>query len=172
VPVIAKETGSGISAAAAVLLRDAGVAALDVGGRGGTSFAAIEAARAQQRSDARGQRLGELLADWGIPTLASVTLASRSGLPVIATGGVRNGLHAAKAIAMGATAVGVARPLLEAALGGDDAVDAWIADFRSGLVAAMYLTGSPDLAALSVTSRVIHGALRDWMSTDGGPGHE
>jgi isopentenyl-diphosphate delta-isomerase len=115
--------------------------------------------------------LGELLAEWGIPTLASVALASRSGLPVIATGGVRNGLHAAKAIAMGATAVGVARPLLEAALASDEAVDRWVADFRSGLVAAMYLTGSPDLAALRVTSRVIHGALRDWMSLDGGPEH-
>ena len=144
VPVIAKETGAGMSGATSLRLRDAGVAALDVGGSGGTSFAAIEAARARQRDDRRGILLGELLKSWGIPTLASVALASRAGLPVIATGGVRSGLDAAKAIALGATAVGVARPLLQAALEGDAAIDEWVEKFRSGLVSAMYLTGSAD----------------------------
>jgi isopentenyl-diphosphate delta-isomerase len=164
VPVIAKETGAGISATTAERLRDAGVAALDVGGRGGTSFAAIEAARARDAGDLRGIMLGELLGDWGIPTLASVALARRAGLPVIATGGVRTGLDAAKAIAMGATAVGVARPLLQAALQGDAALEEWIATFRTGLVAAMYLTGSRNVAALSDARTVVTGATAEWIS--------
>lgn len=163
VPVIAKETGAGISAKTAVRLRDAGVAALDVGGRGGTSFAAIEAARAEQRSDQRGMLLGGLLASWGIPTLASVASACRAGLPVIATGGVRGGLDAAKAIAMGATAVGVARPLLQAALEGDTALDEWIGNFRTGLVAAMYLTGSPKVPALAHARTVTTGQTAEWI---------
>jgi len=144
-PIIAKETGGGVSAGVAGRLAEAGVTAIDVGGSGGTSFAAIEALRAIERGDARGARLGELLRDWGIPTAASVALASRAGLPLIATGGIRSGLDAAKAIALGATAVGVARPLLQAALaGGDDAVAAWIGAFADELQAALLLTGSPD----------------------------
>ncbi|MEO6350911.1 MAG: type 2 isopentenyl-diphosphate Delta-isomerase [Candidatus Limnocylindrales bacterium] len=168
VPVIAKETGAGMSAMTARRLRDAGVAVLDVGGRGGTSFAAIEAARAKQQDDRRGMLLGELLADWGIPTLVSVALASASGLPIIATGGVRSGMDAAKAIVVGATAVGVARPLLQAALEGDSSVDEWIEQFREALIASMYLTGSLDVAALSRAPRVIHGETRDWLEQLGG----
>jgi isopentenyl-diphosphate delta-isomerase len=164
VPVIAKETGGGLSAATAVRLRDAGVAALDVGGRGGTSFATIEAERARQRDDQRGKLLGDVLTPWGIPTMASVAMARRSGLPVIATGGVRNGVHAAKAIAAGATTVGVARPLLEAALHGEDDLHQWIDDFRTGLVAAMYLTGSQDVSALGRAEFIIRGETRDWLS--------
>src|SRR3954471_2122380 len=110
VPVIAKETGAGMSARYAALLRDAGVQALDVGGAGGTSFAIVEARRARARGQALGERLGEVYEGWGIPTAVSVVETADLGLPVIATGGVRSGLDAAKALALGATAVGVARP--------------------------------------------------------------
>src|SRR5262249_12997837 len=131
VPVIAKETGAGMTADVARRLRDAGAAALDVGGRGGTSFAAIEAARAESAHDTRQASLGTVFDEWGIPTVVSVALAARAGIPVIATGGVRSGLDAAKAIAMGATAAGVARPLLQAAVtGGDAALDGWIERFE------------------------------------------
>src|SRR5712691_4744757 len=75
VPVLAKETGAGLSASAAVRLRDLGVAALDVGGVGGTSFAAIEGLRAAAQGDVRGQRLGEVLRDWGIPTALAIVFA-------------------------------------------------------------------------------------------------
>ena len=163
VPVIAKETGAGMSASTARRLRDAGAAALDVGGRGGTSFASIEAARAEQRGDRHGMLLGELLSRWGIPTLVSVALSCRAGLPVIATGGVRSGMDAAKAVAMGATAVGVARPLLQAALEGDAALDEWIESFRTGLVAAMYLTGSVDVPALARARTVVTGETAEWI---------
>ena len=164
VPVIAKETGGGVSEHVARRLAAAGVAAIDVGGVGGTSFAAIEAMRAAERGDERGVRLGGLLRDWGIPTVASIGLASRAGLPIIATGGIRSGVDAAKAIAMGATAVGVARPLLQAAMAGqDDGVAGWITDFDEGLRAAMFLTGSPDLAALRRHRPVVMGTTAEWL---------
>lgn len=163
-PVVAKETGGGISEGVARRLADAGVAAIDVGGRGGTSFAAIEGLRAAEQGDRRGARLGEILADWGIPTAASVAVAARSGLPIIATGGIRSGIDAARAIALGATAVGVARPLLQAVVaGGDAAVDTWIADFREDVLAAQFLTGSTTIADLARAEVVISGETGQWL---------
>jgi isopentenyl-diphosphate delta-isomerase len=161
VPVIAKETGSGLSGPVARRLVDAGVRALDVGGSGGTSFAAIEAARAEERGDLRRAALGKTLARWGIPTAVSITVATRSGLPVIATGGVRGGMDGAKAVAMGATAV------VRAALSGDQAVDDWVESFRSELSAAMYLTGSPNISALHASPCIILGETADWIAALG-----
>lgn len=164
IPVVAKETGGGVSEAAARRLAQAGVAAIDVGGRGGTSFAAIEGMRAAEQGDDRGVRLSGVLAEWGIPTPVSVVLAARAGLPIIATGGVRTGLDAARAIALGASGVGVARPLLEALLGGGDAaVSAWIERFAEELAAAMFLTGSATIGDLARVPRVIGGDTRRWL---------
>lgn len=161
-PVVAKETGGGMTGTIARRLADLGVAAIDVGGRGGTSFAAVEGVRARERGDPRGPALAALLADWGIPTAASVRVAARTGIPVIATGGVRSGLDAARALALGATAVGVARPLLEAALSGDTAVDAWLERFADGLRGTMFLTGASETSALRAVPLVLSGATERW----------
>ena len=164
VPVVAKETGADIGPATARRLRDAGVGALDVGGLGGTSFAAVERARAVERDDERGARLGDLLRSWGIPTAVSIAAAAETGLPVIGTGGIRTGLDAARATALGATAVGVARPLLQAALdGGDEAVAAWIDGFALELRTIQFLTGSPDLDALRGANVVVTGRTAEWL---------
>lgn len=163
VPLIGKETGAGLSAQAALTLRDAGVQALDVGGLGGTSFSAVEGARAEQVGDRRGVRLGEVFREWGIPTAVSVAQARMAGLPIIATGGVRSGLDAARAIALGATAVGVARPLLMAALEGYEAVAAWIEQFIIELRTALFLTGSPSLAAFQQRPHVVLGETGEWL---------
>jgi isopentenyl-diphosphate delta-isomerase len=163
VPSIAKETGAGLSSTVAMELRDTGFNALDVGGLGGTSFAAVEARRAESNGDARGARLGVVYRDWGIPTAVSIVGARLTGLPVIATGGVRSGLDAAKAIALGATLVGVARPLLMAALAGDAAVDAWLEQFIEELRVAVFLTGGTCLADLRRAPRVIAGETRRWL---------
>jgi isopentenyl-diphosphate delta-isomerase len=136
------------------------VAALDVGGVGGTSFAAIEGLRAAAQGDRQGQRLGEVLRDWGIPTAVAVVIARAAGLPIIATGGVRSGLDAAKALVLGASAVGVARPLLQAALESEAAVDAWIEQCLLELRTAMFLTGARSIAALQQRPKVIVGETR------------
>jgi isopentenyl-diphosphate delta-isomerase len=163
VPAIAKETGAGMSRETALELRDLGFSALDVGGAGGTSFAAVEGRRAKDRGDRRGERLGQVFHDWGVPTAVSVAAASAAGLPLVATGGVRSGLHAAKAIALGASLVGVARPLLQAALEGDEAVDEWITHFIEELRVAVFLTGGTSVADLSRAPRVILGDTRRWL---------
>jgi isopentenyl-diphosphate delta-isomerase len=164
VPVIAKETGAGLSRRSAKLLAGIGVAALDVGGRGGTSFAAVEGLRARDRGDERAAALGETFRDWGIPTAVSILACAPAHLPIVATGGVRTGLDAAKALALGATLVGVARPLLQAALdGGDAAVEAWIVNFLAELRAAIFLAGAARLADLPRLPIVILGETRAWI---------
>jgi isopentenyl-diphosphate delta-isomerase len=163
VPVIAKETGAGVSGAVAKRLKVLGVKAIDVGGVGGTSFAAIEALRAQDRGDVARARLGQVFRDWGVPSAVAVAGCARSGLPVIATGGVRSGLDAAKALALGATAVGVGRPLLQAALEGAAAVDRWIAQFTLELRTATFLSGVTRARDLALKPPVVTGATRDWI---------
>lgn len=162
VPIIAKETGGGLSVEVARTLRDIGVSVLDVGGRGGTSFAAIEAERSRVRGDDLKSELGAALATWGIPTAVSVR-ACAEVLPTIAVGGVRSGVDAAKSIALGAVAAGVGRPLLACAAESEDAVIGWIDGFQLQLRSAMFLAGAHKVADLSSSSRVVLGTTGDWF---------
>ena len=143
VPVIVKEIGCGLSAATARRLLEVGVEIVDTAGVGGTSWARIEAARAGDAD------LGELFADWGEPTPLSIReLAAIPGLTVIGSGGVRNGLDAAKAIAFGADLVGLAQRFLEAANESAEAVVARAARVVRELEIAMFCVGAADLEAL------------------------
>ncbi len=147
VPVIAKEVGSGISGEVARRLVDCGVAAIDVAGAGGTSWAAVEGARL---GGSDGQNLGEIFRDWGIPTpvcLAEVRAACPD-VPLIASGGIRHGLDAAKAIRLGADLSAQAASLLPAAMAGTEAVVAHVQAFADALRIACLATGSKDLPAL------------------------
>ncbi|NEQ97369.1 MAG: type 2 isopentenyl-diphosphate Delta-isomerase [Cyanothece sp. SIO2G6] len=114
VPVIAKEVGNGISAVMAQMLLEAGVSAIDVAGAGGTSWARVEGERAK---DAKQRRLGQTFANWGLPTVDCIQSirAMSTTVPLIASGGLRNGLDVAKAIALGADLAGMALPFLQAA---------------------------------------------------------
>lgn len=162
-PVLGKETGAGISRSTALRLKELGVSALDIGGVGGTSFAAIEGLRAEVQGDRQGQRLGEVLRDWGVPTAVSIVGARAAGLPMIATGGIRSGLDAAKAIALGATLVGVAKPFLQAALEGDEAVDTFIEQTLHELRSVVFLTGARSVTELHAKPRVVLGQTHAWL---------
>lgn len=120
-PIIAKEVGMGISGSVAQRLVDAGVSAIDVAGSGGTSFSQVEGMRAK---DACKQTLGELFSDWGIPTPQAIVSVRQAlpDIPLIASGGIRHGLDAAKALALGADLVGQAGSLLNAAISSSEAV--------------------------------------------------
>lgn len=146
-PVLVKECGNGLSGRAARELIAAGVQGLEISGRGGTSWAWIEA---QRQSDPHRRRLGETFGDWGIPTPKSI-LACRQAVPdalIIASGGIRTGLDAAKAIALGADAVSLAQPLLAAALESTEAVIAELELFLTELRIAMFCCGARNLAEL------------------------
>ncbi|MCX6772758.1 MAG: type 2 isopentenyl-diphosphate Delta-isomerase, partial [Candidatus Micrarchaeota archaeon] len=141
-PVIVKETGAGISRESAVALKKVGVKMIDVSGSGGTSWSKVEYLRSKK---------APTFANWGNPT-AECIAACADVLPVIASGGLRNGLHAAKAIALGASYAGAALPFLKAE---DPAKEA--ADWKRDLKIAMLLSGSKNIAALQKTKLVIIG---------------
>ncbi|NEP24120.1 MULTISPECIES: type 2 isopentenyl-diphosphate Delta-isomerase [unclassified Moorena] len=147
VPVIAKEVGNGISAAMAQKLLEAGVTAIDVAGAGGTSWAKVESERGLT---AHQRRLGQTFGDWGLPTAECITSirAIAPNIPLIASGGLRNGLDVAKAIALGADIAGLALPFLQAAAESVDAVDALVQLLMAEITTALFCTGNATLSDL------------------------
>lgn len=162
VPVIAKETGAGICREDAELLEKTGVAAIDVGGLGGTSFAAIEHYRSG------GETLGRTFWDWGIPTaIATVECSRHTKLPVIATGGIRSGIDVAKAIALGASCCGLALPLLGRAKKSYKEVVMELERIIEELKTAMFLVGAGSVEELKQANVVITGRTREWLELRG-----
>ncbi len=161
-PVIAKETGAGISRDVALRLKGTAVQGIDVGGLGGTSFSAVEYFRARSVKDSTRENLGRTFWDWGIPTPVSVVLAN-VGLPVISTGGMRGGLDVAKSIAIGAASAGMAGRLLPSALEGRDELEREVETIIGELKAAMFLVGALDIESLGETDALICGRTREWL---------
>ncbi|MBB2991446.1 isopentenyl-diphosphate delta-isomerase [Mycolicibacterium iranicum] len=143
-PVMLKEVGHGIGAAAAAELHDCPIAAVDVAGAGGTSWARIE----------QFVRYGEVrypaLAEWGIPTAQALTEVRGllPDVPLVASGGIRTGMDAAKALAMGAEVVAIARPLLAPAVESAAAVVDWLQRFIDELLVCLHGCGAANLTAL------------------------
>jgi isopentenyl-diphosphate delta-isomerase len=150
VPVVAKEVGWGFSQRAARQLAEAGVTAIDVAGAGGTSWSEVEYHRAPT---AHHRNVARAFADWGIPTAESIQYVREGapGLPIIASGGLRDGIDVAKCIALGADLGGVAGPFLKAAAESMEAVLHLIWELQTQLRIAMFASGAADLAALKET---------------------
>jgi isopentenyl-diphosphate delta-isomerase len=168
VPVIVKETGSGISREVAGSLKSIGVSIIDVAGLGGTNWAAVEHYRALEARNLQKARLGQSFRDWGIPTVASLLeVLSIPGIQVIASGGVRTGIDVAKAIALGAELAGLARPLLKPAVESGEAVKKALMTVVEELKVSMFLTGSPNIKTLKRAPLIITGETYEWVKQRG-----
>jgi isopentenyl-diphosphate delta-isomerase len=154
VPVIAKEVGWGFAEDTARRLVEAGVAAIDVAGSGGTSWSQVEMYRAQSEVQ---RRIAATFIDWGIPTTEAILAVKRAApqLPVIASGGLRNGLDIAKCIALGAIMGGMAGPFLKAATQSLEAVLDQITITETELKISMFGIGANSIEALQHTDRLL-----------------
>jgi len=166
-PVIAKETGAGICREQALLLRSCGVSAIDIGGAGGSSMSALEAVRAQSRGDEQMKNIGLLYRDWGIATPIAVVEATTAKLPLISTGGVRNGLDVARALALGASLVGLGFPFLKAASESYEKVCELLENIIAQLKVAMQLSGAATIEQLRQADVVLTGSSREWLTLRG-----
>ncbi|ABW01972.1 type 2 isopentenyl-diphosphate Delta-isomerase [Caldivirga maquilingensis] len=157
-PLIIKEVGNGVSMEVARMLNSIPPDAIDVAGHGGTSFIRIEAIRGGDVNEA------DVFRDWGIPTVLSICEVSSvyDGV-IIASGGVRNGLDGAKAIALGADAFTMSRPMLVSALKGYEAVRELINKLMWEFKATMFLTGSRRVEDLKKTPVVANLPILLWL---------
>jgi isopentenyl-diphosphate delta-isomerase len=160
VPVIVKETGAGISEEVARRILGSGVQAIDVGGSGGTSWAAVEVIRAAGNPAAE---VGRSFTSWGIPTVVSLVETARTGAPCIATGGLRTGIDVAKSLSLGAQLGGMALPLFRAGMKGEHILTGTIEEIHEQLRVAMFLTGSRTIADLRSVRPRITGLTRQLL---------
>lgn len=161
VPVIAKETGCGIGPRALDKLKQTGVQWVDTSGAGGTTWVGVETLRTTPEK----AEIGDLFWDWGVPTGAAIGFAAERGFKVIGSGGLRTGLDAARAIALGADLAGMALPWLKAAYNeGPEAALKFGHTTIQALRVACLLTGSPNLAELRRAPRMIGPNLRRWQT--------
>ncbi|MFC5467665.1 type 2 isopentenyl-diphosphate Delta-isomerase [Cohnella suwonensis] len=152
-PVGVKEVGFGIDGATARRLTDAGVSFVDVAGAGGTSWIEVEKYRS---ADPVRREAAHAFLDWGIPTAECVVgvRAAVPGTTIVASGGMHNGVDAAKAIALGANVVSYGRTLLAPALGTDEELERTFDRIAFELRAAMFGIGAGDLDRLRRTDRL------------------
>jgi isopentenyl-diphosphate delta-isomerase len=164
-PVIVKETGAGIAEEEARKLEAAGVKGIDVGGCGGTSFAAVEYFRAEEEKK---RFLADAFWDWGIPTAISLVEATQTvEIPVVASGGLRSGTDVAKALTLNASLCSVSQPVLEAAVKGaketEKVFSCLIEEFKN----VMFLVGAKGVKDLAKVPIVITGNTAEWLTTRG-----
>lgn len=141
VPIIVKEVGCGISREVATKLELSGVSAINVAGLGGTNWAIVESIRSKMLGNDFKAELGDLFSSWGIPTSISIIECVQSvKIPIIASGGIRNGLDMFKAMVLGARYCSIALPVLRASKSSQEL--SLLADkFLAGFKTAMFLTG-------------------------------
>jgi isopentenyl-diphosphate delta-isomerase len=163
-PMIVKETGAGISAEDAKALENAGVKAIDVGGVGGTSFAAVEYYRASTKENLSGAAFW----DWGIPTAVSlIETVQTVKLPVIASGGLRSGTDVAKALALSASLASISQPILQVAVKSAEETESKLLSLIEELRNALFLVGAEKISDLAKTPIVITGNTSEWLKSRG-----
>jgi len=161
IPTIAKETGAGVSPQTALTFQNAGVKAIDVGGKGGTSFSAVEHYRTQKDQM---KKISKNLWDWGIPTPVSIVeCRGPVSLPLIATGGIKNGLQIAKAMALGADIVGMAGGVLRAIDDDEITVEEYLKRVIRELKTVMFLLGCEEIEELLHVRKIVSGDLKNWI---------
>lgn len=164
-PILVKESGAGISQKVAEELIKTKIAGIDVGGAGGTSFAAVEYYRAKMKDDQYNMREGQTFWDWGIPTPTSILWVGQAtnwDLPIIATGGIRNGLDAAKALILGANAAGIAHALLQPATKDSKSTILELDMIQRELRTTMFLLGAVNVDLLSNAEVKFSNMLKMW----------
>jgi isopentenyl-diphosphate delta-isomerase len=167
-PVIVKETGSGIGVEEAQKLEAAGAKGIDIAGAGGTSFAAVEYYRAEGQENNVQRFLGDVFWDWGIPTVVSLVEATQTvKIPVIASGGVRNGSDVAKALALNARLASLSQPVLQAAVKGVKETENMLSLLMEELRNAMFLVGAEKVEHLSKAPIVVTGKTAEWLKARG-----
>lgn len=168
IPIVAKETGCGFARESGLRLAEAGIEWVDVSGAGGTSWVGVETIRNRAL-----RHLGEAFWDWGVPTAASVCELRGLNLSLIASGGIRTGMEAAKTLALGAKVAGVALPVLRAYVaGGAREVELFLGGMCDEIRAALMLTGCAKMSDLTPERAVIGGRLRDWIEGRGLQGRQ
>ena len=145
-PIILKETGCGFSKKTFSKIESLSLGAVDISGLGGTHWGRIEGDRSPEPSLNRSA--SETFANWGVPTVESLVNGKGHSNEIWASGGLRSGLDAAKAVALGATRVGFAKPALEFALRGEKELINWMTQIEFEFKVAMFCTGSSSVEAL------------------------
>jgi len=167
-PVIVKETGAGIAAEEARRLEEAGVQAIDVSGSGGTSWAAVEYYRARNLKKTLQSRLGHAFWDWGIPTAVSVVEVTETvNIPVIASGGIRSGIDAAKALALGASLTSLSQPVLQVASKSVKDTEEFLTLIIEELRTVMFVVGARSIQDLQKVPLVLTGRMAEWLRVRG-----
>jgi isopentenyl-diphosphate delta-isomerase len=164
-PILVKETGAGISRNVALRMKGIGVRGLDVAGAGGTSFSKVEGRRAARLGDRRCERIADTFGEWGIPAPVSVMWAD-VGLPIIASGGIENGLQAAKGIVVGADCAGLAHAVLREAMESPKAVEEKLSLIIDEMRIAMFLIGARGVRELGNAQRIITGTTKEWALSE------
>lgn len=167
-PLIMKETGAGIAWEDAVKMQEAGALGLEISGVGGTSWSAVEYHIAKEVGKKDMEYLGQALWNWGIPTAISVAeTAAKTTLEIIASGGLRTGVEVVKSMALGARAGGMAKPFLEKAVEGKEALSEHVDNIIREIKVTMFLVGAKNVEELQNVPVVVLGRTAEWLSRRG-----